>query len=184
MILISVIIALAVVQLWGSGAPLHKDQWFYKLVSILGRQRYLVGVSGGVLFFILVIPLLALALALELVHWILPTGGELIILVPVLLYSLGRGDFADQVGEYLAAWRHRDSAHACNVLAVMRDSENELEKIVDWGQLHQRALKIFAYCGFERLFAVLFWFLLLGPGGGFAVSPKCTLCTAAGCRFS
>jgi len=165
MILVSILIALGLVQLWGSGAPLHRDQWFYGLIGWLQNSPFLSAVPGASLFFALALPLLGLALIYSLVQAILPAVGELLVLVLVLLYSLGRGDYSARLTEYINAWKHGDSAHACNVLAEIQHNESELEAIDDWPQLHQQALTIFAYRGFERLFAVLFWFIFLGAGG-------------------
>ncbi len=165
MLFLSVIIALALVQYWGSGAPLHKDRWFYYLVEKLRQFPLLADVAGGVLFGAVAIPLVALGVVLALVDNWLFVGAELLVLVPVLLYSFGRENFSAHVDDYLIAWSHRDSARACQVLAELQDDESELARIDNWLELHSHALRVFAYCGFERLFAVLFWFLLLGPGG-------------------
>lgn len=165
MILVSILIAWGLVQLWGSGAPLHRDQWFYRLIDWLQNRSFLSAVPGATLFFALALPLLGLGFIYSLVLAILPAVGELLVLVVVLLYSLGRGDYSARLTEYINAWKQGDSAHACNVLAEIQHNESELETIDDWPQLHQQALTIFAYRGFERLFAVLFWFIFLGAGG-------------------
>ena len=164
MLFLSLIIALALVQFWGSGAPLHRDQWFYRLVRRLQSWPLLANAAGGVLFVALFLPLLALALILGVADRVAAVV-ELGVFVAVLLFSFGRGNFSASLNDYLIAWSHRDSARACQVLIELSDSERALEPIDRWEELHTHALRLFAYRGFERLFAVLFWFLLLGPAG-------------------
>ena len=39
------------------------------------------------------------------------------------------------------------------------------ESVNDWKSLHTQALKVIAYRGFERTFAVIFWFVIAGAVG-------------------
>ncbi len=168
MTLISLLLTWAVMQLRGSGALLQRDTWFLRWQAHLHGCARLSNIDGGVLFVALVVPLLLLALLN--VVLVLKVSPLLMIFIniPVLLYSFGRTDTEQNFGDYIAAWRRDDSAACVNILLQI-DSELLLEALpVDtnsWAQLHRHALRTFAYSGFERVFAVLFWFLLLGAAG-------------------
>ncbi|TQV79474.1 transcriptional regulator [Exilibacterium tricleocarpae] len=163
MLLLTILIVLGLVQLWGSGAPLHRDQWFRRWVGWLKKQPWLAATPPLVLILALAGPLLALVVAIDIVTafgaWL-----EVLIAVPVLLYSLGRGDFSASLQGYLSAWSDRDwpaaVASARQLGATLEDTTHE-----DWPSLHEPLLAAAGYRGFERMFAVLFWFVLLGPPG-------------------
>jgi len=76
----------------------------------------------------------------------------------VLVYSLGRGDVQEALGPFRDAWRRGDDQAALHVaerdLGVTADGEAELLRRVQDYELWQ------AYQGF---FAVIFWYVLLGP---------------------
>jgi len=117
----------------------------------------------------LLLAVVAPALLLWLLTWALAEGlsqGWLIfIAVPVLLYSLGRGDFSAEVQAYVEASEREDSVSAARHLAVLQGNAVEDADPEDWASMHRQALKTIAYRGCERMFAVLFWFLVLGPAG-------------------
>lgn len=118
---LAALIAVALVQLWGSGAPLHRDGWFLRWCHWCARLPGLNSASTLLPVVCVSIPVFVLLLIYYGIAdqwWGLP---KLAMLVAILLYSLGRGEFR----------------------RVPRS----------------QAL----YCGFERMFAVLFWFVLAGP---------------------
>lgn len=168
MTLISLLMTWGVLQFRGSKPLSQRDRWFYRWVKALQKNKRLSSISGGVQLLALVAPLLLLALlSMALIVWVSPLM-VLLVNIPVLLYSLGRGDFEAQVGAYMQAWRRDDSAACVHILMKLDDqlpAEELLGDASSWTQLHQQALRTFAYAGFERIFAVLFWFLLLGATG-------------------
>ncbi len=167
MVLLSVLIVLGLIQLWGSGAPLHHDLWFQRWVTFL-RSGQLAATPGAVLVIALSVPLLALIFFLHIVTstqaWL-----SLFVSVPVLLYCLGRGEYSSAVQAYLLAWSGRDwpaAVAAARKLGAAIDSEYMADNTPQhWPDLHRRMLSASGYRGFERMFAVLFWFVLLGPAG-------------------
>lgn len=170
MTLISLLMSWAALQLWNCSAWLQRDSWFFSWQARLQRCSRLSKVSGGVLFVSLVGPLLLLAMTIvALIVWVSPLA-VIIVNVAVLIYSFGRVDLKAQVAAYLQAWHRDDSSAAVHILLQLDDqlpSETLLGDAVSWQELHVQALKTFAYAGFERIFAVLFWFMLLGAVGAF-----------------
>ncbi|WP_075185837.1 regulatory signaling modulator protein AmpE [Teredinibacter haidensis] len=156
-----VLIGIAFIQVWGAANPTHKDGWFYSWSSnvvgstkIPAELKVLVAVGLPLVLLALLQTLLA-----ELSLWLLlPLG------IAVLLYSFGRGEFGDIVSEYTKACYVEDWSSALDRaqrLNVQTDDLNE----GDWSELHEHVLREAGYRGFERMFAVLFWFFVLGPVG-------------------
>jgi len=162
MTILSLLLVLGAIQIWGSGAPLHKDAWFHELLAGLRQQSWLR--SDLVLFAALMIPLAVLGLLMALVSQTLPILGPLLLNVAVLMYSLGRGDFSQAVGRYIDAANRNDSTQASYVVDELA-VESFSSETNDWESLNNEALKAVLYRGFERLFAVFFWFAILGAPG-------------------
>ncbi|WP_439509552.1 regulatory signaling modulator protein AmpE [Marinimicrobium koreense] len=164
MTFLSVFLVLVLVQWWGSGAPLQKDGWFDRYLHWLEQRP-----SRAWPKLQLLLAVVAPALVLWLLTWAVAEGlsqGWLIfIAVPVLLYSLGRGDFSAEVQAYVEASEREDSVSAARHLAALQGNAVEDADPEDWASMHRQALKTIAYRGCERMFAVLFWFLVLGPAG-------------------
>lgn len=159
MVFLAILIVYGVIQFGDGGRALQRDEWFYRWsqwVETLGLPGQELRVSVTVLG-----PVLALALALNIVEgissWLL-----LLCAVPLLLYSLGRSELSSPIHEYVAAYRRNDNVAATEIavsLGVEVDDDD------GWWALHRGMLQAAGYLGFERLFAVLFWFILLGPVG-------------------
>lgn len=167
MIFLSILLVLALVQWWGSGAPLQKDGAFYRYLGWLDRQRVSQQPKAHLLLAV-VVPTLVLW---TLNAWVVSQVSAILgffIAVPVLLYSLGRGDFSAEVDAYLEASERGDSVSAAQHLAELQKLQGTVVEEgdpEDWPELHRQALKAIAYRGFERMFAVIFWFVVLGPAG-------------------
>lgn len=91
--------------------------------------------------------------------WSLPT---LAVHLLVVFYALGRRNELLWVERYMIAWRQGDyqaaSYYAKDIL-----EDNEIGE--DPCHLHARVLSRLTWFAFDRLFLVLFWYLLLGPVG-------------------
>ncbi|WP_188149854.1 histidine kinase [Teredinibacter waterburyi] len=159
--LLIVLLAIAFVQVWGARNPLHQDSWFIQWVNLVSARDALgrawqapVIIGGPVLAFLLI-----QAGFTQLSAWLmLPLG------VVVLLYSFGRGEFSDIVDEYTKACYVEDWSSALDRAQRLEVDTDDLAEN-DWSQLHRRVFDEAGYRGFERMFAVLFWFLILGPVG-------------------
>ncbi|MFA0811063.1 regulatory signaling modulator protein AmpE [Microbulbifer epialgicus] len=163
MTLLIVLFTLALVQIWGSGAPLHRDGWFDRWCSRIARipalksdVRLLIGVS-------ILPPVLAVAILMVVIESAVGGLGVLLLGVPLLLYCLGRGNFNDVLSAYLRSWYRGDLQGATYAAGPLLQEIHESP--IDGKGLHAQVFRGAAYCAFERLFAVLFWFILLGIPG-------------------
>jgi len=157
---LAMIVALVLLQVWGSASRVHHDSWLPRLQSY-GQG---LGMSPTIsLFFTIAIPVLAVNLVLGLLEpllfgllWIGATA-------LILLYSFGRGDFQ------AILQRFRSYCQSENFESAYLEVQNELAYEPDEegpATLRDLQLKIqrcVLYEGYQRWFAVLFYFVLLGP---------------------
>lgn len=163
MALLTVLLALGLVQIWGSGAPLHRDGWFYRWREYLALRPWLRDNPGQLLGASVLAPVVVAAVLMVLAEAALGWLGTLALGVPLLLYTLGRGNFNEILANYLRNWYQGDLEAARQSAApLLGDGEGERG---DSRELHEEVFRGAAYCAFERLFAVLFWYLLLGIPG-------------------
>ena len=162
--LLAILIALGLFGLWGSGGPVQRDGWFVAL------HRGLAGwLGGGVLRVTAVIlPSLAVGLLHLWVRDALYGLASLLLLVVVLLYAFGRGNLGVATADYLERWSRGDFQAAYQLLRATGDAPGDAEPVAVPRELHALARSRYYYAAFERRFAVLFWFLVLGPAGAMA----------------
>lgn len=170
MIFLSLVAVLAIVYWLGSAKVLHFDAWFKWLMDRLQKVPGLSAIAGVPLALSLIIPLAVLVLVFVLLNQAFgqPWLWLFILYSVVLLYSLGRGNIVADVQGYIALASRGDSVAAAQLLDRLRGNSDvapENETNDDWRSLHTEALKNIAYRGFERVFAVLFWFFIAGPFG-------------------
>lgn len=156
---IVILLALAALQLWGAKNPLHRDTAFYSWVALVdGWSR--IRPFGWLRLAVVLLPVLVVAILAS----VLPVGFWLVLAIVVLLYSLGRGEFAPETTSYALACN--DGAWDVAIVKAQKQGVDVQELAPgNWPELHQRMLEATAYQGFERLFAVIFWFLFFGPAG-------------------
>jgi AmpE protein len=162
---LALIIALGLLQYWGSAGPVHRDEWYRDLVAKF---------SGSGLVRELQVALAVLVPAV-LLFWLLDfVEGWALGLVPlaisvvVLLYSFGRGNFEALVEQYREHCREGDFEGA--FLFAQQQMGAGCSKQCPSGaeQLHRWAKERICYLGFERWFGVMFYFLLFGAAGALA----------------
>ena len=162
MFLIAILIAIAGLQIWGYRNPLHHDSWFdrwYRIIAGLGGLKD--GDVGRFLILVFVpatlVGLIAYNLRAYYLFWVIFSS-------VILLYCLGRGRFVEIYLNYLEATRTRNWDRAARYSESLGSDLDELQ-LNDWNDLNGRTLSHAAYRSFERLFAVIFWFVLFGPAG-------------------
>lgn len=165
MTLLAILLVFVLLQYWGSGGPIQRDGWYFDWQTQLetwlahGRDKplhFALSVLGPV------IAILFVDVAIEGVWW---GGLELVLSVLVLLYSLGRGDLSRDIADYLERWERGDLQA---ILEALRENNEELPAVDSDEDIHREARRRLYTRGFERLFAVLFWFALAGPAGALA----------------
>lgn len=158
MTFVAVLVVFVLVQFWGSAEFFHRDGWFR---NWLKRTRQWFPSASLQILAQVIVPVLVLWGVLTLLK---ATFVPLYFLVsiPLLLYSLGRGNYTEWVEGYRGAAHRNDSEVACDyALRLGVDVDN----CHDWPQLHRGVLQRAAYLGFERWFAAIFWFVILGGVG-------------------
>ncbi len=169
MIFLSLIAVLGILY-WSNNAAsmLQRDGWF---IWLLNRLRALPAASSFPLLpmiFAFVLPLLIMMVSIWAIVHFLSENFLFFLYVPVLLYSLGRGNFLAEVGQYVALVNRGDSVAArkwIDDLCGRADCGMVFSAADDWKSLHAQALRVISYRGFERAFAVLFWFVIAGAVG-------------------
>lgn len=169
MIFLSLIVVLALVHWLNLAGALHFDGWFRLMVKRLQQIPGLSSVAFLPMALALLIPLIVLLVIFVAVHEFTNSiAWMFFVYVPVLLYSLGRGNFVAEVNEYLALSQRSDSVAASKFIDDLRgnaEADPQNADVGDWQALNTQALKVISYRGFERTFAVLFWFFIAGPFG-------------------
>jgi AmpE protein len=162
---IALIIALGLLQYWGSAGPVHLDDWYRQLVEKVAASGLMAELQLG----------LAVLLPVLLVLWVqgLVNGWlfglvSLGLTVLVLLYSFGRGDFESLVGRYREFCSKGDfeSAYQFSLQELVDTKQEECPGSAE--KLHRWVKQRISYLGFERWFGVIFYFALLGAAGALA----------------
>lgn len=167
MIFLVVLTTLLLNYYWRRERGLPVDAWFE------GWQRWLLGSeerlpdalrgwSGTLPLLALLIPLIPLAVLLWLAEGRLFGLLSLGIHVIVLMYCMARINIHELIDEYLALWRHGNFEAAYNHVN-QRVPGGFGRPPEDYALMHQQFLDHVLLVNFRRLFAVLFWYILLGP---------------------
>ena len=160
-----ILVAIGVLHFYGPQSPIHRDRWYFVWVKWI--DKYLVIMpSAARLGLALAIPVLLLwaccCWLVSISPWLLLPLGVL-----VLSYSFGRGDFHGALLDYDRACDGLNWEQAAEYADRLGLDVKALTP-GDWSALHTGLLEHVSYRGFERIFAVLFWFFLLGPVAAFA----------------
>ena len=162
---LAMVCALVLVLAWDGTAALQQDQWYRSWLQRV--QGWNLSPAPGLALAILGPALLA--------YWVLDLLASFLFgvlwfaaSVVVLLYAFGRGDFRAQMEQYRRQARsgNFEGAYLSEITEMPALAEGEDPATAqDVHAMTQRAL---LYEGFQRWFAVVFFFLLLGPVGALA----------------
>lgn len=158
MTFVAVLVVFALVQFWGSADFFHRDGWFRAWLK--RTRQWFPGASLQLLAQVIVPVLVVWGVLTLLKATLVPL--YFLVSIPLLLYSLGRGNYTEWVEGYRSAAHRGDSEIACDYAVRMGVNVDECH---DWPQLHRGVLQRAAYLGFERWFAAIFWFVILGATG-------------------
>ena len=162
MVLLAILIVFVLLQLWGSGGPIQRDQWYAEWRDNLSNWLKLTPGSGVHLMLSVLVPVAAVLFLESVIRQSLWGLMDLLLLVLILLYSLGRGDLSQDVADYLERWERGDTEA---ILDSLVEAGEELPTMDSAADVHREARRRLYTRGFERLFAVLFWFVVAGPAG-------------------
>lgn len=160
--LLIILLAFAFVQIWEKENPLHKDAWFSHLLKCLRshRTRLPAAVADGLAIVLPVACVVIVGAALtQLSVWLILPFYTL-----VFLYAIGRGEYLHILKEFTQVCGTDDWQASLEKAQHMGVQSSDIEA-GDWALLYQRVLQEAVYRGFERTFAVLFWFMLLSAPG-------------------
>lgn len=165
MTFMAMVIALILLQVWGAGNPLQRDSWFTGLQSSVRG----LGISTTAVFVLyLTVPILLVQLVLGALEPMLFGLLWLAGAVTVLLYSFGRVEYealADRYRSYCLAGDFEAAyLYARSELGVEQDDES----LTTPEAVHRVIQRELLYVGYQRWFAVLFYFVILGPVGAMA----------------
>lgn len=134
----------------------HDGPWLGQLRRLQqGGLQQAPWLSMGLL---VLLPVLALGLLLLVLEPLAYGWLALPLHLLVLIYSLGRGDLLAALGPFRDAWRRGDGQAAYHV--VERDLAMQPE---EGAELLQQVQGYLLWQAYQSFFAVIFWYLLLGP---------------------
>ncbi|BFM06392.1 regulatory signaling modulator protein AmpE [Halioxenophilus aromaticivorans] len=160
MLLITVLFALLLIRIWGSGAPVQKDGWFFAIHEFFSEFEALARRPCGTVMAAVIASLVAVYFVHSLLASISGWFAALFAVV-IFIYATGRGDWAVSARQYISAWHGKDWAAASVTAQELGVSAYDIDGD-DWAELNHRLVAALAYQGFERLFVILFWFCLGG----------------------
>jgi membrane protein required for beta-lactamase induction len=161
-LLLALVLERGLTRLFHLREPRWLDAWFDRASRVLGRGGGGLGLAGAALTLMLpVLPVLAVDLALGSRLHGLP---HFAFAVVVLLLSLGPRDLRDEVDDYVAALERGDRDEAGRRANELLEGD-----ATGRGAGRRDAVEeaIFVQAN-NRIFGVIFWFMVLGPAGAWA----------------
>lgn len=160
-------LALIVTFAWGTLSSFQKDKWFEQWRLQVASSNFAAPLKLLLIIGVPVVLLQWLLSALEPVLfglvWILGAAY-------LMLYSMGRGDYAAQLERYGEQCLQNDfqAAYLDTVAQAGAADPDAQAAPLSVLRLHQQVLQQLLYSGYQRWFAVLFYFVVLGPAAGVA----------------
>ncbi len=162
MALIAILISLVVERILGSMEELRRFDWFVVYYRVMAaRLVQIKGLNGPLGTLLLLLPLIAPVVAIDYYLsglWLL---FGLAFSVLILLYCFGPRDLEAEVEAFVDARSRGDEESACWHAAELI-GEHEVDSSAG---LTKRIMENIFIEANERLLAIVFWFVLLGPGG-------------------
>lgn len=139
----------------------HVQQDSFYLQKVHHYDQQVISKATAAFLKLTLIPTLIVALALLLLHNILHGLLLFFIDIAIMLYALGRGDILQRFGSFRDAWRRNDEDGL--KIAAIRDLDLSEEEIENPNELLFQAQNKLLWQSYEGFFAVIFWYMLLGP---------------------
>ncbi|NRA42290.1 MAG: regulatory signaling modulator protein AmpE [Pseudomonadales bacterium] len=177
---LAILISLAMLYKLGSISRFQPDQWFYQWLELYHVNEPLTLLHALIA---VLLPSFLLALIYSLFAGWFWGLAELVISLAVILFSLGRGDFKAVLRQYADACQQQtvkaDDAKQSLIalsditlsdvsLAAPASTSAVMSTKQQFASLHLQIREQQFYCSLQRIFAVIFWFAVLGPIAVFA----------------
>ncbi len=175
MTFISILVSLVLERFIHSLQEWRRHTWFHTLCTWLQQRMGSKGFWNGPVGVVLVLlaPVAIVALLTQLLDGVLLGLLMFLFSIVVLLLCLGPRDLDDDVENYLQARESSDDADACAAASAVLGRE-----ISGQDDVTSRAMVgAIAVQANERIFAVLFWYAILGPVGAVLFRLSCMLRT-------
>lgn len=158
---ISIIIGLAVDRFVGSIENIRSMKWFDSYIRAVTNTRFGSLVNDGPIGIIML--LMPLNFAFFYIFNGLSSVGFLYGLVGILvfIYCLGPKSLNKQIDSYLEAWDSNDQKRAQEEASALMDGQASNDPKEQTEQVAQAAIN----AANDRIFSVIFWFLVGGPLG-------------------
>lgn len=169
MIFLTVITCLLINHYWHRERRLPVDGWFDAWQAWLISQGYRLPAfmrnwPATLPVLALLLPIIPPALLLWLAEGRLLGLLSLGLHVLILVYCFTRFNLVALIDDYLACWRqgHYEAAYLQTVEQAPDAFDSRMD---DYAVMHQQFLDYVLVVSLRRLFAVLFWYIVLGPLG-------------------
>lgn len=160
-----ILAALVINHFWDRDRVLPGDDWYRGLTAWLyARVPSFGGGATTFLVLALLLPALALLFLLGLVKGALLGLVTFCLHAALLLCLFDPRNVRGWAAEYLRLWRERDY-EAAYLLLQEWHSTVQLDSAEDIDALHRESSRYLVGNSLQRLFAVLFWYLVAGPVG-------------------
>lgn len=160
MLFLAVVVSWFAMQYWGGAAAMQHDKWLQRWSNWLGETSIAQFGTTVVMLILLLVPVISVALVLHLMGSSLFGLMGVAINIVALLFACGRGDCSADVAAYRDALSHRDETTVFNTVQRVFGFRTD-----NLALLHCRIRSTVAYHQYERWFAPVIWFLLLGAPG-------------------
>ena len=164
---LAVLITFTINHFWKRDRYALDDRWFFTFRDWLGRQMHRHSDFHGrsawlFLALLLLLPSLLLWVLLWLLDGLLWGLPVFLIHLALLLTLFGHSNIAAVTARYLQSWRAANYESALHQLQLHRQ-QVALDNCDNHERLHQEFCRFLVADFFQRVFAVVFWYLLLGP---------------------
>ncbi len=163
-----VLICVSANYIWKRDLDRFDDSWFFSLRRAIEERTFGVGSINPdgwriAVLLLFVIPLLVLALVLWLVSDLMFGLLTLLVHIFVLLVAIDRTQPGLLAEGYLQKWKDGD-LEACHLYLQQYLSTSPTDALDgDFRQLHRTFSQYYTYRCFEKMFVMLFWYVLVGP---------------------
>ena len=162
---LALLLTLALSLAWDYGRALHRDGWYRRWRG----QVAALGLRGVPAVLVLVgLPVIAVQLLLRELQPLVFGLGWIAAATLLLLYSLGRGKLNAESERYRSQCRRGDFEGALLYAQQSLGLAGQTPSLDSQPDVHRTLQTCFLYQAQQRWFAVLFYFLLLGPAGALA----------------